>query len=132
MNLHAYLRIGPDGRIDLPTEFREQLGLPEGPAYIEARLCVDGVIELGPVVPGELPPRKFGQHSGLVVSDTLDDPLSADEMKARDLEELTPEAWEGQRKFVDECLTTDAGHSAGDDETAGAPEQVKGDVYDDE
>ncbi len=122
MNLFAFLRIGPDGRIDLPMEFREQLGLPNGPAYIEARLCVDGIVELGPVVPGEVPSRKSGQLPGLVVPDTFDEQLSADETKAWDLDKPTAKSWEGYRKFVADHFPRVEEHGVDtDDEQGDAP-----------
>lgn len=90
MNLFAYLRVGPDGSIYLPAEFRERIGLPVGPAHIEARLAADGVIGLGPVVSGELPPNTFGQHSGFVVPEPIDEPLPSD----------GPAEWEVSRDLV--------------------------------
>ncbi|SHS67601.1 Conserved protein of uncharacterised function, putative antitoxin [Mycobacteroides abscessus subsp. abscessus] len=82
MNLYAYLRVGPRGRIYIPAEFWEHIGLPEGPAFIEAKLCDDGFIELGPVIPGSNPPRVSEVLPGLVVPETFDEPLPADELAA--------------------------------------------------
>lgn len=91
MNLFAYLRVGPGGSIYLPAEFREQIGLADAPAYIEARLAVDGVIALGPVVLGDIPPRTFGQHTGLEVPQPLEEPLPSNELAE----------WEANRDLVD-------------------------------
>lgn len=91
MNLFAYLRVGPGGSIYLPAEFREQIGLADAPAYIEARLAVDGVIELGPVVLGDIPPRTFGQHTDLEVPQPLEEPLQSNELAE----------WEANRDLVD-------------------------------
>ncbi|MBN7443199.1 hypothetical protein I3U51_21940 [Mycobacteroides abscessus subsp. abscessus] len=70
MNLYAYLRVGPWGRIYIPAEFNKHIGLPNGPAFIEAKLCPDGYIELGPVFPGTEPPRAVSEMlPSLVVPD---------------------------------------------------------------
>lgn len=90
MNLYRYLRVGPRGRIYIPAEFHEHIGLPDGPAFIEAKLCVDNFIELGPVIPGVNRPRVSEVLPGLVVDDPVDEPVPAEEQAEwesyRDLE----------------------------------------------
>ncbi len=84
MNLYAYLRVGPHGRIYIPSEFNKHVGLSDGPAFIEAKLCDDGYIELGPVIPGSKPPRVVSEMlPGLVVPEPFDDPRAANESAAR-------------------------------------------------
>lgn len=80
MNLYAYLRVGPKGRIHIPAEFHEHIGLPEGPAFIAAKLCVDGFIELGPVIPAANPPRVSEVLPGSVMEEPVDEPLRAEEL----------------------------------------------------
>lgn len=102
MNLHTHLKVEPGGWIQIPAEFHKHMGLPEGPVYIEATLCIDGYVELGPVIPGSEFPRNHAADPDWIAPGTLDDPLPADELAA----------WESDRELSTGDLPNDESHSS--------------------